>query len=139
MRQLVPQQREALISTHILDPNDVSVPASEFQRDICISRRHEDRPIVALWEKTRKRGLIAMTTGLLMLPLCVKHALIIGIINDHKPTSTSLATEPTTHQLRHDNRSFVPPRQLQPVGDLFVRCLKPRRITRVYPKHPCLR
>jgi hypothetical protein len=74
--------------------NDVLVPAGESHGQSFVSRSNEDRSILALWEETRERERTARTIrrcSLLMLPLCLKNALVIGVIHDHKPPSTSLA------------------------------------------------
>jgi hypothetical protein len=63
---------------------------------------------------------------------------IISIVEDKKPLSISLVSQPVVNELKYVRLQVLPARDLDVVCDFRTTLFEPGGIARVYPENPCL-
>jgi hypothetical protein len=64
---------------------------------------------------------------------------IIGVVEDKKPLSVALISQPAANELEYVRLYVLPARDLDVVCDFPTTLFEPGGVARMYPKNPCLR
>jgi hypothetical protein len=64
---------------------------------------------------------------------------IIGVVEDKKPLSVPLVSQPVVNELKYVRLQVPPARDLNVVRDFPPTLFEPGGVARVYPRNPCLR
>ena len=68
-----------------------------------------------------------------------KPTCIIGVVEDKKPLSIPLISQPVVNKLEYVRLQVLPARDLDVVCDIATTLLKTGGVACVYPENPCLR
>ena len=100
--------------------------------------------MLALWQILPERsGRPVIRPACRHRPACSvifeKPTSIISVVEDKKPLSISLVSQPVVNELKYVCLQVLPARDLDVVCDFRTTLFEPGGVARVYPENPCLR
>ena len=100
--------------------------------------------MLALWQILPERsGRPAIRPACRHRPACIvifeKPTSIISVVEDKKPLSVPLVSQPVVNELEYIRLRVPSARNLDVVCDFPTTLFEPGGLARVYPKHPCVR
>jgi hypothetical protein len=99
--------------------------------------------MLALWQILPERsGSPVIRPACRHRPACSvifeKPTSIIGVVEDKKPLSIPLVSQPVVNELKYVCLQVLPARDLDVVCDFRTTLFEPGGVARVYPENPCL-